>query len=222
VSLSIGLSTARPACAESVRALLRAVEGMNELELLDASRCRGWTRLDVVVHLVGGWHEMLGGLVSPVDAPSTVDSASYWTAFAGDQDDDPVATLMAQRRRTAAYARPAAAVEQLRDVGAAVLRGIGAMPDRRCLWQGHVFEPGDFLTVWAVEHVVHHLDLRSEEQPPADGLQLARRTVEALVSDPLPASWSDTTATLVGTGREAVPGPFPDGAAHLASRLPVL
>ena len=219
MELTIVPAAARPACAESVRALLRAVDGMSELELLDVSRCRGWTRLDVVVHLVGGWHEMLGGLVSPVDGPPTVDSASYWTAFADAfVDDDPVPTLMAQRRRTAAYARPAAAVEQLRDVGAAVLRGIDAMPDRRCLWQGHVFEPGDFLTVWAVEHVVHHLDLLSEEQPPSDGLRLARRTVEALLGEPLPASWSDTTATLVGTGREAVP----DDALHLASRLPVL
>lgn len=219
MGLTVDPTAARPACAESVRALLRAVEGLSELELLDPSRCRGWTRLDVVVHLVGGWHEMLGGLVSPVDASPTVDSASYWTAFADAfVDDDPVPTLMAQRRRTAAYARPRAAVEQLRDVGAVVLRGIDAMPDRRCLWQGQVFEPGDFLTVWAVEHVVHHLDLLSEEQPPADGLRLARRTVEALLGEPMPASWSDMTATLVGTGREAVP----EEAAHLGSRLPVL
>jgi uncharacterized protein (TIGR03083 family) len=219
MELSIDLATARAACAESVRALLRTVDGMSELELLDASRCRGWTRLDVVVHLVGGWHEMLGGLVSPVDDTPTVDSASYWTAFTDEfHDDDPVPTLMAQRRRTAAYERPASACEQLRDVGAAVLRGIDAMPDRRCLWQGHVFDPGDFLTVWVVEHVVHHLDLLSQERPPADGLRLARRTIEALVDEPLPGSWSDVTATLVGTGRESVPGE----AAHLASRLPAL
>jgi len=219
MGLTIDLAAARPACAESTRALLRAVDGMSELELLDPSRCRGWTRLDVVVHLVGGWHEMLGGLVSPVDASPTVDSASYWRAFADEfHDDDPVPTLMAQRRRTAAYARPSAALEQLHDVGAAVLRGIDAMADRRCLWQGHVFEPGDFLTVWAVEHVVHHFDLLSEEPPPADGVRLARRTVEALLGETLPESWSDATATLVGTGRETVP----DDAAHLASRLPAL
>jgi hypothetical protein len=219
MGLTIDPTAARPACAESVRALLRAVDGMSELELLDASRCRGWTRLDVVVHLVGGWQEMLAGMVSPVDGAPTVDSASYWTAFADAfVGDDPVPTLMAQRRRTAAYGRPSAAVEQLGDVGAAVLRGIDAMPDRRLLWQGQVFDPGDFLTVWAVEHVVHHLDLLSEEQPPADGLRLARRTVEALLGEPLPASWSDTDATLVGAGREAVP----EEAAHLSSRLPVL
>jgi hypothetical protein len=217
--LTIDLAVARPACAESARALLRAVDGMSELELLDASRCRGWTRLDVVVHLVGGWHELLGGLVSPVDVAPTVDAASYWRAFADDfHEDDPVPALMAQRRRTSAYARPAAAREHLRDVGAAVLRGIDAMPGRRCLWQGQVFEPGDFLTVWAVEHAVHHLDLLSEEPVPADGLRLARRTVEALLGESFSESWSDTTATLVGTGRE----PVPDDAAHLASRLPAL
>jgi Mycothiol maleylpyruvate isomerase N-terminal domain len=218
VALSIDLETARPACVASVRALLDAVDGIAELELLAASRCRGWTRLDVVVHVIGGWHEMLGGLVSPVDASPTVDSATYWTAFADELgDDEPVLTLMAQRRRTAAYARPAAACEQLRDVGGAVLRGIEAMPDRRCLWQGHVFEPGDFLTIWAVEHVVHHLDLLAG-QPPADGLRLARRSVEALLEEPLPEAWSDQTATLVGTGRLAPPVEV----AHLVERLPVL
>jgi uncharacterized protein (TIGR03083 family) len=220
VGLTVDLAIARRACTASLTALLDAVDGLSELELLDASRCRGWTRLDVVVHLVGGCSELMQGLLTPVDDAPTVDSASYWTAFADQyHDDDPVPALMFQRRRTAAYDRPATAREHLREVGAAALRGIQVMPDRHRRWDRQVFTAGDFLTVWVVEHVVHHLDLLgAEPPPPSQGLALARRTVEALLGEPLPGSWSDETATLVGTGRV----PPPDDAAHLASRLPVL
>jgi hypothetical protein len=162
---------------------------------------------------------MLGGLVSPVDDEPTVDAATYWSAFAAEYgSEEPVPVLMAQRRRTAAYARPASACEQLHDVAAALLRGVAAFGDRQCLWQGQVFAPGDFLAVWAVENVVHHLDLRSAEPAPAPALTLARSTVEALVGSPLPATWTEEDATLIGTGRL----PVPDGLGSLADRLPAL
>lgn len=221
--LSVPLDEARPACVGSVEAFVRAVTDLDELALLDASRCRGWTRLDVVVHVVAGWHEMLGGLVSVVDDEPTVDAASYWTAFAEQYaDDDPVLDLMAQRRRSAAYARPSAAVDQLTDVAGALLRGVRALADVRLLWQGHVFTAGDFLTTWAVEHAVHHLDLLLPDPDvhpvPAPALQLARATVEALAAGPLPGEWSDVDAVLAGTGRT----PVPDGAGTVAARLPVI
>ena len=114
-----------PACEESVHAFLAAVDGITEYELLGASRCHGWTRLEVVAHVIAGWQEMLGGFVSPVDARPTVDADTYWSAFEEQYgDEDPVAVLMAQRRRGAAYTRPASACEQLADVGAALVRGI--------------------------------------------------------------------------------------------------
>jgi len=219
MGLQVALEEGRAACAASVRAFERAVDGLSEYELLDVSRCHGWTRLDVLVHMVTGWQEMLGGLVSPVDAAATVDSASYWTAFAGEYGGEhPVPVLMAQRRRTAAYASPAVARGQLHDVAAALLRGVDGMGDRRCEWQGQVFAPGDFLTVWAVENVVHHLDLRSDEPAPAEALALARATVESLAGSALPGTWTDEEATLVGTGRTAVP----EGLGPLAGRLPAL
>src|SRR5687767_7765505 len=118
MELTVTLDDARRPCLDTVRGFLRAVDGLSEYDLLGSSRCHGWTRLDVVVHVVGGWQEMLGGLVSPVDDAPSVDAASYWPAFADEYgDEDPVATLMLQRRRTAAYARPAAACAQLEDVG---------------------------------------------------------------------------------------------------------
>lgn len=219
MTLTVPLATARTACAGSVRTFVQAVDAFDEHALLGASRCHGWTRLDVVVHVLEGWQEMLGGFVSPVDGPPTVDAASYWPAFAQEAGgDDPVPALMAQRRRTAAYGRPALAVDRLRDVAAALLRGVDALAEGHHLWQGHVFTAGDFLAIWAVEHVVHQLDLLSDVPVPPDALALTRATVEALAGSPLPSAWTDEVAALAGTGRV----PVPDGAGALASRLPVL
>ena len=180
MGLTVDLATGRAAFEDSVHAFVAAVDGLDEWALLGASRCHGWTRLDVLVHVLAGWQEMLGGLVSPVQAVPTVDAASYWPVFDAEYDDDPVDVLMSQRRRTAAYARPDSARGQLRDVADAVLRGAETCPDRRLRWQGHVFTAGDFLTIWAVEDVIHQLDLLAEEPAPPSGLALARATVEEL------------------------------------------
>src|SRR4051812_42357989 len=125
MGLTVELGVGRQAFSESVEGFLRAVDCFDEWELLGPSRCHGWTRLDVVSHVIGGWQEMLGGLVSIVDRAPTVDAASYWTAFEEQYgDEDPVATLMAQRRRSASFAHPGSACDQLRDLSAVVLRGV--------------------------------------------------------------------------------------------------
>lgn len=219
MGLQVPLEVGRVACTESIAAFLRAVDDLSEYDLLASSRCHGWTRLDVVVHVLGGWEEMLRGMVSRVSSEPTVDAASYWSAWAADfGSDDPVPALMSQRRRTAAWARPDSATAELHDVGAALLRGVNLFQDGACLWQRQVFAAGDFLAVWAVEHVVHQLDLWSDTPPPPSALRLSRATIEALAGGALPASWSDLDATLVGTGRT----PVPDGAGPVGSRLPAL
>jgi hypothetical protein len=97
-----------------------------------------------------------------------------------------------------------------------LLHGVGRLGDTRCSWQGHVFAAGDFLAIWAVENVVHHLDLVAADPPPASGLRLARATIEALVDAPLPSTLTDEEAVLIGTGRS----PVPDGLGPEAARLP--
>ncbi len=125
---------------------------------------------------------------------------------------------MAQRRRAAAYLRPASLLGELRDLGETMLgasRTVGAQARR---WQGQVFAPGDFLAIWSVENVIHHLDLVVDDRPPSTALALARATVEALAAGPLPAEWTDERAVLIGTGRV----PVPHDPAAVAARLPVL
>jgi hypothetical protein len=181
MALTVDLETGRRAFSESVTSFVRAVDAFSEWDLLDVSRCHGWTRLDVVVHVVAGWEEMLGGFVSPVDGPPTVDAATYWPAFDEEYGGgDPLVPLLAQRRRTAAYARPDTAREQMHDVAAALLRGTAACAEGHYLWQGHVFTAGDFLAIWAVEDAIHQLDLRSDEPVPPGALELARATVAEL------------------------------------------
>lgn len=181
MALTVELETGRTAFVDSVRGFLDAVDAVDEWGLLGASRCHGWTRLDVAVHVLAGWQEMLGGFVSPVDAPPTVDAASYWPAFdQQDADADPVVPLMAQRRRTASYLRPASAVEQLHDVAEAVVRGADSLTEGRHLWQGHVFTAGDFLAIWAVEDAIHQIDLLGDVPVPPSALGLARATVAEL------------------------------------------
>lgn len=181
MALTVDLQTGRTAFVDSVRGFLDAADSFDEWALLGASRCHGWTRLDVGVHVLAGWQEMLGGLVSPVaDAPS-VDAASYWPAFdEQDADPDPVVALMAQRRRTAAYLRPGSAREQLHDVAEAVLRGAESLPEGRYRWQGHVFTAGDFLAIWAVEDAIHQADLLGDVPVPPSALELTRATVAEL------------------------------------------
>jgi uncharacterized protein (TIGR03083 family) len=219
MGLAVELEAGRRACSESIQAFLDAADGFSQYELLGGSRCHGWTRLDVVVHVLAGWQEMLGGLVCVVESEPTVDAASYWAEFAVEYGgDDPVAGLMSQRRRTAAFVRPDSARAELRDVGSMLAQGVERYGDTRCSWQGHVFAAGDYLAIWAVENVVHHLDLLAGEPPPADALRLARATIEALIEAPLPATWADEEAVLIGTGR----APVPDGLGSEAARLPAL
>jgi hypothetical protein len=219
MSFTVPLGDARAAFDASVTAFSGAIASLPEWDLLASSRCHGWARLDLAAHVMAGWQEMLGGFVTLVDDDPTVDAASYWTAFADlTSGSDRVEVLMAQRRRAAAYARPSALLDQLGDVASAVLSGSGTLGMQACRWQGQVFAPGDFLTIWAVENVVHHLDLLVDDPPPQGGLALARATIEALAADPLPAGWPDEQAVLVGTGRL----PVPHDAGRVGAKLPVL
>ena len=218
MDFTVDLELARAAFDESAAAFLAAVAGLSDYELLGRSRCHGWTRLDVLTHVVAGWQEMVGGLITQVDDAPTVDAASYWTAFAAaTEDDDPIAVLLSQRRRSDAYLRPSSARAHLNSVAATVRQGAGILADRPCSWQQQVFTAGDFLAVWAVENAVHHLDLDLDDAPPS-ALTLARGTIEALAGGPLPPAWSDVDAVLIGTGRHPVPNPGD----RIASRLPVL
>ena len=119
--------------------------------------------------------------------------------------EDPVLLLMSQLRRTAAFARPAAAVEQLHDVAAAVLHGIEALDGRPRRWLGQVFAPGDYLAVWAVEHVIHQLDLLSERAGAGQRPRARASHRRVAGRGAAPRGWSVEDAALIGSGRLPAP-----------------
>lgn len=199
------------------QAFVTAAESFSEHDLLGASRCHGWSRLDVVVHVRAGLEEMVGVCAAQVDDPPGHDAASYWASFA-EADDDPVPRILWMRRTAAAYNRPSDALGHLRDVAATTHIALAQMPDRQVLFQGKVMTSGDFLATWVVELAVHHLDLGEDAgHPTPESLHVVRRTVEAVADVDLPHDWEDEEAALVALGRV----PLPEDAHDLAEVLPV-
>ncbi|YAL82279.1 maleylpyruvate isomerase N-terminal domain-containing protein [Dermacoccaceae bacterium W4C1] len=207
--LRVEADRAGEALAGSVRSFVAALASFSEVELMGASRCFGWSRLTVIVHMIAGWQELLGGLAGVTDEPESTDAAAFWRAFAETDDaaTDPVARLMSTGRRTYAYATPAAAVQQLEDVADALLAALPAHRSGHRAWAGQVFTVGDLMTTWAVENVIHQADLLAHQPLPAQALGLAVETVQALWSTPAPEQWSAEQIVDIGSGRVSWGGP---------------
>ena len=207
--MQVGHEDGRDAFLRALDALLSAVEGLEDEAFVAASRCRGWTVGDVLVHVHLGLQECLLGLLDPTDAPPDTDAASYWRADlpTNDAAADALAGVRFVRLLGAAYRRPSGVVGHLRPTAHGLVRAVRSAPGGALAFQGRVLRTGDFLATWAVEVAVHHLDLTRELELPAPApgaLALARQTVEALAGGPLPAAWDDRYAVLLGTGRRSL------------------
>lgn len=152
------------------------------------------------------------------------DAATYWLTQPPGSSADDVAAILAVRRTAAATRAPSVALVPLRHCAEALRTATFRLDAGALAFQGCVLTTGDFLATWAVELAVHQLDLAREitVPPPAPGaLDLARRTVEALLGTTLPVD-DDADAVLLGTGRRA---PVPDERRQLgpyAGKLPAL
>jgi hypothetical protein len=185
----------------------RAAGELDDLELLDPSLCRGWSRLEVVTHVRIGVEEMAVGTTQLTREAADHDAATYWESHPDDRDEDPVPHLMWLRRVAAAYARPSAAVQHLRVALDSAARAVHALPDGVVEFQGKRMTTGDFLATWVVELAVHALDLGTGGAP--DGTDWARRTLEAVADADLPEQLDDRTAVLAGLGRAPAPVELP-------------
>jgi hypothetical protein len=203
---------------EQLTAFVAAAESFSEYDLLAASRCHGWSRLDAVVHVRAGLEEMVGDCAAQVDDPPTHDAAAYWESFAADGNDDLVPQILWMRRTAAAYNRPSRALDHLREVAGTADLVLRRMPDHAVLFQSRTMTSGNFLATWVVELAVHHLDLGQAAGRPTDGsLHVVRRTVEAIADVDLPEAWRDDDAALFALGR----APLPEDARELGDALPV-
>lgn len=212
---------------DQLSTMLEVCTGLDDERLQAASRCRGWTVGDVLVHVHLGLQEMLLGVVSPTTAEPDTDAAGYWRHELPRSDPaaDQVAQVRFVRLLAAAYRRPTGLVAHLRPTADGLATAVQVLAAGNLRFQGHVLGSGDFLATWAVELAVHHLDLQRELDlpPPAPAAtRLARRTIESLAGRRLPADWPDETAILIGTGRWPLDGQQAQQIGPLATRLPVL
>jgi uncharacterized protein (TIGR03083 family) len=191
--------------SRSWTALRTAAADLPDEDLARPSGCAGWLVRDLVCHLIIDAQDVLITLVTPADAEPTHDAVTYWAVSdTPPTGDDPLDALIV--RLAAAYEEPALLKFHLDDVGSAAGRAAGlADPSMRVSTQDMVLTAGDYLSAYVLEWTLHHLDLvanvPSVPGPPAECLARAREVLERIAGAPFPASFSDTDALLVGTGR---------------------
>jgi hypothetical protein len=201
-----------------------ATRALDDHALLAASRCWGWSVVDVVTHVRLGLEEVACCLLTVGtchEEPDT-DAATYWqTPAPGSGELD---GLLALRRISSATRAPTSALAPLRLVMGSLRPAVERLEDGVLAFQDRVLTTGDFLATWAVELAVHQLDLGRDLEVPAPGApasRLARRTVEALLGTVLPVD-DDVDAVLLATGRRSLGDDEGRLLGAYASRLPVL
>ncbi|MFJ1764473.1 maleylpyruvate isomerase N-terminal domain-containing protein [Amycolatopsis sp. NPDC088138] len=206
--------------SRSWTALLAAVAALPDEDFAKPSGCRGWLVRDLVCHLVIDAQDVLITLVTPSEAEPTADAITYWkVAQTPPAGDDPLDALIV--RLAAAYEDPALLKFHLDDVGSAAGRAADlADPGVRVGTQDMVLTAGDYLSAYVLEWTLHHLDLPGEARPP--GLAQARGMLEKIAGAAFPASFTDTGALLVGTGRRAPTEAETAALGDLAARLPLV
>jgi uncharacterized protein (TIGR03083 family) len=212
---------ARSALIPSYRALTEDVGRMTQDELARPSRCLGWTREDLLFHVLQDAQRALVTLASPAAAEPDVDFVSYWRPFRPGAQGYAEDTRFV-RRAAAAYSSGLEIAREWAQTAAAVTHAVGALPDDPNLaTQGHVLAVGDFLATLTVEATIHHLDLLSSD-PAAEGLAVVRQTLDGILGQPVPAPWDDIAYALKATGRLMFTPDDHELVGQLAQRFPLL
>jgi hypothetical protein len=184
--------------------LRAAVAELSAEDCAQPSGCAGWLVRDLVCHLIIDAQDVLITLATPAETEPTVDTITYWRIDDGSAEDDPHSSLIV--RLAAAYGDHELLKFHFDDVGSAAGRAAElADPAVRVGTRGEVLTVGNYLSAYVLEWTLHHLDLiahlPSAAEPPAEGLAAARVLLEKIIGTPIPASFSDKDALLVGTGR---------------------
>ncbi|OLZ57540.1 maleylpyruvate isomerase N-terminal domain-containing protein [Amycolatopsis keratiniphila] len=210
--------------SRSWAALLTAVAETPDEDFDKPSGCAGWLVRDLACHLVIDAQDVLITLATPADTEPTRDEVTYWEVSekppTGEDDLDALIVRLA-----AAYQEPRLLKFHLDDVGSAAGRAATlADPTARVATRDIVLTAGDFLSAYVLEWTLHHLDLVAHlpqlDGPAADALAETRRIMERRTGETFPASFSDTDALLVGTGRREATDAEKAALGDLAAKLP--
>jgi len=218
---------ARSVFLDQLDAFLDVCGQLRDSDCVAASRCRGWTVGDVLVHVHLGLQEMLLGVVSRSDLAPDADAASYWLREvpSSDVDADALAGVRFVRLLGAAYRRPCGVVGHMRPTALGVATAVRSLAPGALQFQGHVLATGDFLATWAVELAVHQLDLGRElciARPSTAAIDLTIATIESILGIGMPATWSPEFRILAGTGRVSLSEEQMSESGPVAGLLPAL
>jgi uncharacterized protein (TIGR03083 family) len=217
---------ARAAMMASYQAVTDDAGKLDEDGLAQPSRCRGWSRGDLLFHMLLDAQRALVAFASPSPGEPDVDFVSYWAPFRpGSEGYDAHARFV--RRVASSYRSDLVIAGQWAETAAAAARAGAALPaDVNVATQGHVLVAGDFLATLAVEATIHHLDLTAGDEslagPSGPGLAVVRETLDGALGQPVPVGWDDVDYVLKATGRAELTVSDRAGLGALAARFPLL
>jgi len=216
--------------AAAYQAVSADLARLTEEDLARPSACLGWTRADLLYHLLLDAQRALVTLATPSAAPPDVDFVSYWVPFRpGAKGYDAHARFV--RRAAAAYQSDLMIVTLWTETAAAAVRAASTLAgdiagDTNVATQGHVLAAADFLATLTVEATVHHLDLLAGDPalagPSGPGLTVTRETLDGLLGGPVPAAWDDVGYVRKATGRAPLTPDDQVCLGSLAGRFPLL
>ena len=198
---SVDLVQAVAALRAEYAAIDGVVEAMDDEQLLEPSGCRGWSRADLLFHMLLDAQRALVTLHSPVPGPPDEDFVSYWRGFSS-SDEGAVAHARFVRVVAAAHASPKGLAGRWLEASAAARHAASAAVPGFVTTQGHVLATADFVATLVVEATIHHLDLVDDPPPPAPALAVTTSTLDGLLGASRPAAWDDVTYLKKATGRD--------------------
>ncbi|MGH3507565.1 MAG: AAA family ATPase [Nocardioidaceae bacterium] len=189
------------------------------------SRCVGWDRQALLVHMLADARRALVTFATPGDRTPDVDSVSYWAEYEPKAGDGATAHGEFIRMSSAAYTSPEWVRQLWLETAAAAVRAGRGCSDRAVTTQGHVLTVADFVDTLVVEATVHYLDLTvglEAEDPAGSALDITVQTLNGLLGFAASTSMGAVEYALKGTGRESLTDEDRARLGRLAERFPLL
>ncbi len=222
----IDFDRARVAMVASYRAVTDDLGKLDEDALARPSGCHGWSRTDLLFHLLLDAQRALVTFATPADGAADVDFISYWAPFRPGAEGY-AADARFVRRVASSYRSDLVIAAQWAETAAAATRVAALLSaDVQVATQGHVLSAGDFLATLAVEATIHHLDLVAGDEslvgPSREGLAVTRETLDGILGEAVPVGWAELEYVLKASGRAELTAEDRASLGVLAVRFPLL
>jgi hypothetical protein len=203
----------------------RLVSGFSDTDFGVPTRCAGWDRQALLVHMLSDARRALVTFATPGTGEPDVDAVSYWLDYAPTGGGDGAAQGEFVRNLSAAYTSPGWVSGMWLETAPAAVRAGRCCPERLVATQGHVLTVADFVETLVLEATVHYLDLTVglEVDAPSDaGLEITLAGLDGLLHQPRPGGWEPLQYVLKATGREPLTTDDRQQLGELADRFPLL